>query len=540
MVFEGSAGGNVTVNFPENASAFSLNLFGNQLVNFDLEGNQLQLSNGLRVSNQISTFSNGMINFTNTGDNPQIIEIGQAAFSQTNLNFSGGSWQIIDADQLDVLTVGDASVSFSINEVGLNSLVINGAGKIDGVIDQINFQKDFTISSGASIPEMLSVVFEGTSGTFKNVTSIKVESLLAESGKLELESDGFDDLIISNAEVLLGVDKITVGSLELGPSSVLNLGAGGEFVVSESLSSTSTSGAKALITAGSKGKITHEIYQKYCFEHVNVTNVDLEGDAIINLGIGSTVSNGSGWLQKNCEDVLFANFEANFTCAGAAVSFENLSEGLIDTFSWDFGSLGTSSLENPIFVFPDAGTYLVILRIANADGFTEFEKTVEIGDNALQQPVIVVNGSTLTSQQPGSSYQWYQNGVVIEGATSRSYEASNDGIYQVAIFNEECNRISEAVVISAIPDQEVDLSRFGIFIGPNPFESSLRVIITNEYRGQVNFRIYDLTGRDLVNEEINKIYDDLEVELGMNGSNGIYILQIETNNLTLHKKLIKN
>lgn len=540
VVFEGSAGGNITVNFPANASAFSLNLFGNQLVNFDLKGNQLQLSNGLRVSNQVSTFSNGAINFTNAGDNPQIIEVGQAAFSQTNLNFSSGFWQIIDADQIDVLTIGDASVSFSINEMGLNSLLVNGTGKIGGVIDRINYQKDFSLSSAATIPENLNLVFAGTSGTFQNLAPINIGSIQVKSGKLGLASSGFDELKISTSEVLLELGKIETKSLDLGPSSILNLGISGELVISESISSSATSGAKALITAGSKGKISYGIYQKYCFNHVNVSNVDLEGDAIVNLGTGSTVSNASGWLQQNCEDVLFANFETSFNCAGAAVSFENLSEGSIDTYTWDFGSLGTSSLKNPIFVFPVAGTYLVTLRVANAAGFTEFEKAVVIGENTLLQPLIVVNGSTLTSQQPGSSYQWYQNGVLIEGATNRSYEASNDGIYQVAIFNEDCNRISEPVVISAIPDQEVELSRFGIFIGPNPFESNLRVTISNEYRGQVNFRVFDMTGREYVKEEINKSYDDLEVELGLNGSKGIFILQIETNNLTLHKKLIKN
>ena len=540
VVFEGSAGGNVTVNFPANASAFSLNLFGNQLVSFDLKGNQLQLSNGLRVSNQVSTFSNGAINFINAGDNPQIIEVGQAAFSQTNLDFSSGSWQIIDADQLDILTIGDASVSFSIKEVGLNSLVINGAGKIEGAVDVINFQNNITISTAATIPENLNLVFEGNAGILQNSAPINIGSVFAKSGKLELASGGLDELMISTSEVLLGIDKIEINSLDLGPSSILNLGTSGELVVLESISSSATSGAKALITAGSKGKITYDTYQKYCFENVNVSNVDLEGEAIVNLGTGSTVSNASGWLQQNCDEVLFANFETSFNCAGAAVSFDNLSEGSIDSYTWQFGSLGTSSLENPIFVFPAAGTYIVTLRIANGAGFTEFEKAVVIEENTLQQPIIVVNGSTLTSQQPGSSYQWYQNGVLIEGATNRSYEASNDGIYQVAIFNEDCNRISEPVVISAIPDQEVELSRFGIFIGPNPFVSNLRVMISNEYRGQVNLRVYDMTGHELVMEEINKNYDDLEVELGLNGSKGIYILQIETNNLTLHKKLIKN
>ncbi|MEN2282245.1 S8 family serine peptidase [Algoriphagus sp. SE2] len=539
VVFEGSAGGNVKVNFPANASAFSLNLFGNQVVDFDLKGNQIQISNGLRVSNQISTFSNGLINFANSGNTQQIIEMGQASFSQTELIFSTGSWRIIDADQLDVMSVSNATVAFEISEVGLNSFSLLGTGKIEGMLDEVSFLKDFSIASNGSIPEGLDLIFEGTSGAFTNASTSKISSLKVEEGSLEIQSGGFESLMISNAEAAIMLDELVIKSLELGPSSVLDLGDSNELIIQQTITSSATSEMKALITANSKGKITHDIYLKYCFDQVDVSNVDFAGDAIINLGTSSTVLNSSGWLQQNCEDVLFAKFETAFTCAGAAVTFDNLSEGSITTYSWDFGSLGTSTLENPVFVFDNPGTYVVKLRVANTNGFTEFEQPVVIGENTLQQPNIVVNGSTLTSQQPGTSYQWYQNGAVIAGATSRSYEASDDGIYQVAIFNGECNRISEPVVISAIPDQEVELSRFGIFIGPNPFESNLNITINNEYKGPIQLRVFDMTGRDLVLKEVNKIYTEMGLNLNLIGSKGIYILQIETNDLTLHKKLIK-
>jgi hypothetical protein len=267
--------------------------------------------------------------------------------------------------------------------------------------------------------------------------------------------------------------------------------------------------------------------------------VDHQGDAIINLGVGASITNATGWLSQNCPDVLFANFKSNFNCVGAAIAFENLSEGAISSYLWDFGGKGTSTERNPIFVFDQAGEVAVKLTIFNSAGATIFNQKIQIGQNELVKPTIVVNGNVLTSQQPGTSYQWYINNKLVDGATSRSLEAKGDGLYQVAIFNTSCNRISDPVVISAIPDQEVELSRFGIFVGPIPTSDRLNVTISNEYRGQVVLEVLDMAGRSYLINESTKTEEEIRLDLRLNGPAGLYILKIQTNNLILHKKVIK-
>jgi hypothetical protein len=145
----------------------------------------------------------------------------------------------------------------------------------------------------------------------------------------------------------------------------------------------------------------------------------------------------------------------------------------------------------------------------------------------------------LTSQQPGASYQWFVNGKLVPGATDRSYSASDDGKYQVAIYDAICNRISDPIVISAIPDQEVDLARFGIFVGPVPSEDKLNISISNDYTGLVTFQLADMAGREFLLKEVAKSSSELDVEMNLPGPAGIYILKISTINLTLHKKVIK-
>ncbi|WP_439490724.1 S8 family serine peptidase [Algoriphagus sp.] len=539
VVFEGSDAAVKTVTFPANATAYSVNLFGNQLVSFDLNGKQLSTSNGFRVSNQLTSIKDGSVLFSNEGTNKQLVELGATVLEDVSMNFAKGNWEIIDADQLDKVIIDAANVEVTQNKLDLSSLSMAGTGSISGRIEEISFTETLAVEVGATLKEGVSIWFDGSVGSFKNEAGVNFASLHVNSGSLGILSDGINSIAMKNSEVTISVPSLEVFDLEIGPATTLNLGANSQLTVTDNILATPTSSNPSVLNATTKGTLIHDQYKKYCFENISVSNLDLQGEAIISLGASAVVTNSSGWLQQNCDEVLFANFETSFACVGAAVNFENLSEGSISSYAWDFGGLGTSSLENPFFVFDAPGDYLVTLRVSNDQGVTDYDKVITIAGNELLKPLIVVNGSVLTSQQPGSSYQWYKNGASIPGATSRSFEALEDGLYQVAIFSGSCNRISDPVVISAIPDQEVDLVRFGIFIGPNPTEGRLNISISNEYVGNIEFKIIDMAGREYLIEELSKSELEMDVALDLYGPRGVYILQIQTNNLKLYKKLIK-
>lgn len=539
VVFEGSTGGVTNVNFSGSADAFSVNLFGNQSVNFDLKNNQINVSNGFRVSNQITSIKNGAIHFSSSKTNEQVVELGQAVFENTPIYFKSGNWKIISHEKLDNLIVEEAILAIQSPLLKLNGFEMKGAGSLGGALTKIVFEKDLNIGANAVIKPSLNISFKGAEGSFKNAASIPFDSLAAENGKLSLLSQGLNALTISKSEVLLAVPVLVIQNLTLDAGSIFNLGDTGEVTVLDQIKSTANSTSKGVIIAGSKGKLNHDIYRKYCFEHLDVTNVDHFGKAIFNLGTTASITNSAGWLKQVCSEVLFANFNATYPCAGAALTFENLSEGAVSTFKWDFGGQGTSAMQNPFFVFANAGTYLVKLQISNPQGSTTFEKQIVIGPNELPKPTIVVNGSVLTSLQPGTSYQWYINGKSVPGATGRSFESTEDGAYQVAIFNDSCNRISDALVISALPDQEAALNRFGVFIGPIPSSDHVTVTISNDYKGMIAFQMMDMAGRIFRNEEINKNELEIEVDLALPPTPGLYILKIGTDQLTFTKKIIK-
>ncbi|WP_139352803.1 S8 family serine peptidase [Algoriphagus sp. A40] len=538
VVFDGPSGQNKIVNLTGASRAFSVNVFGNHVLTLDLNSQSLLVSNGFRISNQITEVKNGTIVFDSESSNELLVEFGQALFENSRLKFEGGNWRVISGDKLDEIEIESAQVSFDMTVLDANQIRIQPNGVLGGDFETLKFSESLSVSSSGQLKENLTAQFGGANGQFSNASQIPFAGLEILSGTLVLSSDGITNLEISNGKAVLAATPIVVEKLELGPGGTLEFGQTGTFSVLSEILSTATEQLKALITALAVGStFSYDVYRKLCFSHLNVTNVNKTGQGIINLGIGSTVQNASGWLRQNCEEVLFAKFESAYPCVGAAVTFDNQSEGAVSTYFWEFGQQGTSSLENPIFVFNTPGNYRVKLTISNSQGSTSFEQEIVIGSNELLKPIIVVNGDQLTSQQPGTSYQWYLNGQVIPGAVQRSYVANSDGSYQVAIFDAVCNRLSDPVIISAIP--EPDLSRFGIFVGPVPSYDQVSVQFLNEYKGKITLSLVDMAGRVYSTKVAGKNGNELTEAISLPAQAGLYLLKIETNNLILHKKLIK-
>jgi PKD repeat protein len=538
VVFDGNSGQAIAVNLSGSAQAFSVNMFGNQLLTLDLNAKDILVSNGFRISNQLTEIKNGNIIFDSKSSNELLVEFGQTLLDNVGIHFSDGNWKVISGSKFDDVLIGESKVTFDLPTFQLNKLEVAAAGVLAGNFDILKFAESIKIATSAQIKSNVTVQFVGESGQFNNPSNSAFTNLEVLSGTLSLISDGIENLKISNGKALLSIPSLSVAKLELGPKSVFEFGQVGNLTVTGDILSTATQEAKALITASASGSgFIYDVYRKFCFDHINVTNVNKTGRGIINLGTAAAVQNASGWLKQICQEVLFAKFKSSFLCVGAAVTFENESEGSVSSYRWEFGTSGTSSLKDPIFVFETPGNYLIKLTISNSQGSTTFQQEIKIGANELAKPKIVINGSQLTSQEPGTSYQWYLNGQVIAGATQRSFVVEKDGSYQVAIFNAVCNRVSDPVVVSSLP--EPDLSRFGIAVGPIPTTDQITVRITNEYKGPITFTMSDMAGRVYSTRLAGKNSEQLDEVLSLPARKGIYILKIETNSLTVYKKVIK-
>ena len=102
---------------------------------------------------------------------------------------------------------------------------------------------------------------------------------------------------------------------------------------------------------------------------------------------GVTIDGNGNALSLVRSDLIpVAEFSASPTTGQAPLTttFSDLSTGQIDTFDWDFGDGGTSSLANPTHVFASDGSYGVTLTVTGSKGISSLTKAglIKVGPAA--------------------------------------------------------------------------------------------------------------------------------------------------------------
>ncbi|HSI77045.1 MAG TPA: S8 family serine peptidase [Lunatimonas sp.] len=526
------------INLSANTRAFSVNLFGNSPFNFNLNGNTLTLESGLRSSNPEAGISNGTLAFEASNTNENVLDFGQVTLSNVDVNVNEGNWRVLTLPPISSLVFNDATVNLDLASISVGNLQVMGNSTLTGRLGEVTFTETLEVDENASFSPEFSFNFNGTDGVFEDASKGELDRLIVTSGSLSVQSIGQSQSIrVLSGELEFLQESVETNVLEMNRGISLILPHNGTVTVLGNILFGSGSGTTTISAAG-KARIIHNVYRKYCTQQVSVSNVDLEGQAVVNVGPNASLVNSANWLNIACDNVLFPNFEVRFSCAGGLTEFVNLTEGTVTSYAWSFGNLGSSTAMNPTFIFNNARSYNVVLTVRGPGGTSTFEQTVSVSPNTLAQPQIVINGSQLTSLVPASRYQWYRNGNRIDGATTRSYMADDGGSYQVTVIDDACNRLSAPVVISSL-EKEPDLGRLGYWIGPNPVKDKLVVGMRNNYLGEVVFEIYSTSGKLMRKYTIDKAQFESSQELDISFSNGLYVLKIRTNQSVVTKKILK-
>ncbi|WP_158861083.1 S8 family serine peptidase [Lunatibacter salilacus] len=526
------------INLSANTQAFSVNLFGNSPFNLNLNGNTLTLESGLRSSNPEAGISNGTLAFEASNTNENVLDFGQVALSNVDVNVNEGNWRVLTLPTISSLVFNDATVNLDLAGISVGNLQVMGNSALTGRLGQVTFTETLEVDENASFSPEFSFNFNGTDGVFEDASKGELDRLIVTKGSLSVQSIGQSQSIrVLSGELEILQESVETNVIEMNRGVSLVLPNNGALTIMENILFGSGSGTTTISAAG-KARIIHNVYRKYCAQQVSVTNVDLEGQAVVNFGPNASLVNSANWLNIACDNVLFPNFEVRFSCAGGLTEFINLTEGTVTSYSWSFGNLGSSTSMNPTFIFNNARSYNIVLTVRGPGGTSTFEQTVAVSPNTLAQPQIVINGSQLTSLVPAGRYQWYRNGNRIDGATTRSYMADDGGSYQVTVIDDACNRLSAPVVISSL-ENEPDLGRLGYSIGPNPVTDKLVVGMRNSYLGEVVFEIYSTSGKLMRKYTMDKAQFEASLELDISFSNGLYVLKIRTGQSVVTKKILK-
>lgn len=143
----------------------------------------------------------------------------------------------------------------------------------------------------------------------------------------------------------------------------------------------------------------------------------------------------------------------------------------------------------------------------------------------------------LTSNIPAGN-QWFKDGIAIAGATNQTLTVSSNGSYTVVVTANGCIGPASDVFVVLITGLEDELiSGGGLIIYPNPTNETLYLDLAGfSSDSEIEVRIYDLTGRLIINKTMTNAENSLDVR-GL--SDGYHLLYTRQNNKSQVERFLK-
>jgi PKD repeat protein/subtilisin family serine protease len=528
------------ISLPSNASCHSLTWLTKAPSGILMNNKTLEISNNLTLSS--SNFrieSPGIFRFSNDLDNTRILNLGENDLSKSAIKFNSekGQWSIIGNPSIGEIDLERGSLIFAKNRMSLKKLTARGASStldIEGSVitdiekfDLLDDGLDF-FSSDAILKSSLTDVsiydfglhdYEGKieCDNEANIGSANFVKEVKLNGKLEIDA------------------SLSINKFDVEAGSILTISSGRTIFLTKELKLNSTN--SKMITIQSSGaepaSITLDGRDKLCFDNLIIIRVNLFGSAVVNAGTNSSVVSSSGWSKDLCDNVLFPDFDASFLCANSYTIFLDKSMGNIKAWKWDFGLgnlLAVSNDKNPNFTFSNTGTYNVTLTISNENDSRSYKKSIEIGTNPMPANEIVLSNNSLFSLNSASSYNWFRNGAIIDGAKARSIlHNGQSGNYFVVAMDGLCNTISPVFVITSLMDRDDDF-----LVYPNPAKKVIFLTLPTSMVGS-ELTVYDFMGNIQFRKHVVSSNDQLNLE---NWKSGLYLFLFRKDELVVSKKVI--
>lgn len=209
-------------------------------------------------------------------------------------------------------------------------------------------------------------------------------------------------------------------------------------------------------------------------------------------------------------------------CLGSQVSLTATGAA---TYTWSTAQTGASIVVSP--------TINTLYQVTGTDSHSCVNTTTAaVTVHPLPAvPVISLNGNILSSS-PALSYQWYLNGGILAGATSRTYAPVQNGNYTVEI--KDANGCTALSVILTVLDTGLDnySGNAGISLFPNP--NSGRFTLHLPPHESLQIRIANLLGQTVLTMTSSALREHV-LELP---ENGVYLVEISGKGRSYTQKLV--
>jgi hypothetical protein len=217
---------------------------------------------------------------------------------------------------------------------------------------------------------------------------------------------------------------------------------------------------------------------------------------------------------------VFGNQAIVNLCEGSSQKFQ-APAGFVN-YTWSNGET------TPDITITLPGSYSVVVE-DNGGCVSPSSDQIQVTINPYPDADITFNGTQL-SVTAGDSYQWYNEGEAISGATDQSYAISvlEFGEYSVAVTDNGCTTLSDDFIY-LITSQESGIEELKIY--PNPFTDELNI----ESNTPIEVSVIDMTGRSITN---TSIVGQQKIFLS-NIASGVYSLQVRKGKEVFYTRVVR-
>jgi hypothetical protein len=342
-------------------------------------------------------------------------------------------------------------------------------------------------------------------------------------------SNPFDPFIghisISDGSILALMENKTF-SIPIIPSTELTMNATAMMLISD------LQGAGSTLSMNNSAYLgVSESFWDFETKSTAITN----GQATANFGIKS---------PNDCVNIIMAGVYYTYPYTINPATIFNLGDTLIAengvSYNWYLNNQPLGIIDSS-FVSTIPGTYYVDV---------EDEAGCKVSSNEIQMTCfenfmanIFLSGRMMNTSATYTSFQWYFDGLPIEGADSNSFFAIDSGRYYVEVTNAlGCTYVSNELhittnYISNIVSHLTDNKDF-INLYPNPNNGRFQLNFKNSYKN-VNLTLYNQLGKVVYTERIDVISENNTIEMNIVDS-GFYYLVISTNETNQYIRLVVN
>lgn len=549
--FSGSETFNISLE--EDAGCYSFNWETEVSAVLSLNDHTLEIqSSFFHTQPGLVTDTPGTLAFSsNMKNNVVYLPLGFGEAATFRFDNENGSWKFLSDLNAYAIEILGGEVDLSGKQIQVSRLTIEG--ELDKTLN-LNLASVQGLSFVDFDNEALTIDLEGADLLF-NGPGEETPKFLKGGGRAfdQVENAGGTLIVegnnrfwqLKNDSQLELAGPQTITHLHLDPGAVLILAGGTVQEIELSFAAAGAAGQMITIAADAdESAMLHCDYNaKFCNDYLDISNVSVSGIAVFGAGLNSVIEgNADGWIQQDCEDILFADFSAQFTCVNALVFFHDQSSGMVTDWLWNFNlddPLEPSSTKSdPYYIYTETGTYDVSLQVTDGVYTHTGIKPVIITENPFNRPVVNVQGNTYTSSLSAPNYQWFRNGEPIPGATSRVYTNADEtpGQYQVMIFNQTCNRISEPYNFNYTSIAQNDQINFSVF--PNPAKDFFVIDLPSNQGSAMFLEVFNIHGTLLYQEKIqNGASGQKRIETA-SMLPGVYFLRLTIDGATSIKKVL--